>query len=68
MIWNPDKSVIKEVCLGAEFLQRGRSYEEADKYIGKLMSSGYDFKVLDAVKRRQYGYDVKPHELCIQGA
>ena len=68
MIWNPDKSVIKEVCLGAEFLQSGRSYEEADKYIGKLMSSGYDFKVLDAVKRRQYGYDVKPHELCIQGA
>ena len=62
MIWTPDKYVIKEVCLGSEFLQQTKSYREVDSYFNKLFDAGYDFKVCAAIKRRQYGYDVGVHE------
>ena len=67
MIWEPDKDVIKEVCLGSEFLQGGKSYVEVDCYFNELFDAGYDFKVYDAVKRRQYGYDVFAHKTCKRG-
>ncbi len=60
MIWNPDKDVIKEVCLGSEFL-RGKSYDKVDVYFKALFEAGYDFKIYDAIKRRQYGYGLTEH-------
>ena len=62
MIWSPRKDVIKEVCIGSEYLQRAKSYREIDSYFAKLFAVGYDFKIHDAVKRRQYGYDVLLHK------
>ena len=61
MIWTPAKDVLKEVCLGAEFLRQAHSYRDVDFYFDKLRAVGYDFKIYDAVKRRQYGYDLRVH-------
>lgn len=64
MIWTPEKQVVKEVCLGAEFSRGIKSYEEVDSHLKKLLSAGYSFNVCDAVKRRQYGYDTRVRDVA----
>lgn len=63
MVWKPNKDVIKEVCLGAEILQKLKTYHEIDSYLINLLDSGYNFNVLRAVKRPNYGYNTQPYEL-----
>lgn len=63
MVWNPDRAIIKEVCLGSEFLRNSKSYKEVNSYFKGLKDAGYDFNVYDAVRRRQYGYDVRTHTI-----
>jgi hypothetical protein len=57
------KDVIKEVCLGAEILQKLKTYNDIDSHLMNLLDSGYNFNVLQAVKRRNYGYNTHPYEL-----
>jgi hypothetical protein len=61
MVWNPDKDVIKEVCLGAEILQKLKTYNDINSHLINLLDSGYNFNVLRAVKRRNYGYNTQPY-------
>ena len=61
MIWNPNKDVVREVCLGSEFLQHAKSYQEVDTYFDKLLAAGYNFNIYDAVKQKQYGYSLSEH-------
>lgn len=63
MVWKPNKDVIKEVCLGAEILQKLKTYNDIDSHLINLLDSGYNFNVLQAVKRRNYGYNTQPYEL-----
>ena len=61
MVWTPEKSVVKSICLGAEFWRASNSNRGFDGYLQSLKDAGYSLDVWSAVPRQQYGYDERPY-------
>lgn len=64
LVWSPPKTLIKEICLGAEYLSGCKGCEEIDKrsdefsqIVVSLRKNGYVFKKLRAIRVSHYCYD-----------